>query len=81
LENQLYHLHVLIFATIFHCLNLQIQDAQAALRLYTMFHQQWEADLVSRRSERKSKIIKGKKSTKETLKTKETVQSKESIKK
>jgi hypothetical protein len=46
-----------------------------------MFHQQWEADLVSRRSERKSKIIKGKKSTKETLKTKETVQSKESIKK
>ncbi|XP_046650930.1 RNA exonuclease 4-like [Daphnia pulicaria] len=58
-----------------------IQDAQAALRLYTMFHQQWEADLVSRRSERKSKIIKGKKSTKETLKTKETVQSKESIKK
>jgi len=46
-----------------------------------MFHQQWEADLVARRSERKSKIIKGKKSTKETPKSKETVQSLESIKK
>jgi hypothetical protein len=44
-----------------------------------MFHQQWEADIISRRSERKSKIIKGKKSEKGTTKDKESVQSKENI--
>lgn len=57
----------------------QVQDAQAALRLYTMFHQQWEADLIARRLERNSKIIKGQKSIKGTTKNKESVQSKESI--
>lgn len=56
----------------------QVQDAQAALRLYTMFHQQWEADLIARRLERNSKIIKGQKSIKGTTKNKESVQSKES---
>jgi hypothetical protein len=44
-----------------------------------MFHQQWEADLIARRLERNSKIIKGQKSIKGTTKNKESVQSKESI--
>ena len=38
-----------------------MQDAQAAMRLYTMFHQQWETDLKSRRNERQTRIVKGKK--------------------
>jgi len=34
------------------------------MRLYTMFHQQWETDLKSRRNERQSRILKGKKGNK-----------------
>ncbi|KZS03954.1 putative RNA exonuclease 4 [Daphnia magna] len=51
-----------------------VQDAQAALRLYTMFHQQWEADLIARRAERNSKIVKGKKSSKESIQSKDSIQ-------
>ncbi|XP_057367484.1 uncharacterized protein LOC130688516 [Daphnia carinata] len=51
-----------------------VQDAQAALRLYTMFHQQWEADLIARKAERNSKIVKGKKSSKGSIQSKDSIQ-------
>jgi hypothetical protein len=37
-----------------------VQDAQAAMRLYTMVRQNWETDLSSSRKERKGKLLKGK---------------------
>lgn len=37
-----------------------IQDAQAAMRLYTMFRPKWETDLGTRRKEQQSKLTQGK---------------------
>ena len=36
----------------------QVQDAQAAMRLYTMVRQNWETDLSSSRKDRKGKLLK-----------------------
>ena len=35
-----------------------MQDAQAAMRLYTMVRQNWETDLSSSRKDRKGKLLK-----------------------
>lgn len=53
---------------IFACCFLQVQDAQATMRLYTMVKKQWEAEIkvsrknkfLDKRSERKAKLPKDK---------------------
>lgn len=52
-----------------------VQDAQAAMRLYTMFRQKWETELAEKRKERRGKLSKGKQTKIDSKTTKETVES------
>ena len=42
-----------------------VQDSQAAMRLYTMFRKDWEADRVARKIKNKNSSIKSKAKTKQ----------------
>ena len=42
-----------------------VQDSQAALRLYTMFRKDWEAERVARKTKNKNSSIKSKAKTKQ----------------
>ena len=42
-----------------------VQDSQAALRLYTMFRKDWEADRMARKIKNKNSSIKSKANTKQ----------------
>jgi len=52
-----------------------IQDAQAAMRLYTMFRQKWETDLSTRRKERRGKLTQGKQTKLDAKNAKEMAES------
>ena len=53
-----------------------VQDAQAAMRLYTMFKKDWEKDCSKRKSKKpsdiKSNVVSSDKSEKANMPTKET---------
>merc|ERR1712020_195084 len=51
-----------------------VQDAQAAMRLYTMFRKEWEASIEAKRGKKMSKLKKLSKSTSSDKSSQENIQ-------